>query len=272
MKLSIKILLCSTLMTLSVTEVSTLKAAETAKKLASVFKHEGQKSAYAFGMLTAESVRAALTAQQQLGVDLPAEDVLMGIQDGLHQQGKLDQVELQQVLKDLDQQFSQRAEAKKKKEASIQGKLGASFCQQFSHQKGVVKTKSGLLYQLIRAGSGPSPKESDTLVVHYQGTLVDGTPFDSSYDRAEPTTFLLNRVIPGWVEGLQQVKQGGKIKLVIPPDLAYGEQGVAGVPGNATLVFEVELLDINPVSTQQVTTENSMEGKSSEAAAMVPAP
>lgn len=264
MKSPLKRLLCSALITLSAIEVPPLHAAETGKKGVAVFKHEGQKSAYAIGLFTAQSVLANLKAQQQLGVDLQAEDVLVGVQDGLQQQGKLDQAELQQVLNDLNQQLSQRAEVKKKKEASVQRELGEQFCQRFSRQKGVVKTKSGLLYQLTRAGSGAPPKESDTVVVHYQGTLVDGTSFDSSYDRAEPATFLLNRVIPGWIEGLQQVKKGGKIKLVIPPHLAYGEQEVAGIPSNATLVFEVELLDINPVTAQQAPTENATEGKISE--------
>ncbi len=270
MKSPLKRLLCSALMILSTIGVRTLQAAETGKPLAAVFKHEGQKSAYAIGMLMAQSVLADLQAQQRLGVELQAEDVLTGVQDGLRQQGKLDQAELQQVLKDLNQQFSQRAEAKKKQEASVQTELGEPFRQRFARQKGVVKTKSGLLYQRVHPGHGASPKESDTVVVHYRGTLVDGTPFDSSYDRAEPTTFLLNRVIPGWVEGLQQVKKGGKIKLVIPPELAYGEQGVAGIPGNATLVFEVELLDINPVIAKQGATEGTTAVKSSEPAAAEP--
>lgn len=266
MKSPLKRLLCSALMILSTTEVPTLQAAEKGKKLPAVFKHEGQKSAYAIGMFMAQSVLADLKAQQQLGVDFQAEDVLLGVQDGLRQKGKLDQAELQQVLNDLNQQFRQRVEAKKKKEASVQTELGEPFRQSFARQKGVVKTKSGLLYQLLRSGQGAFPKASDTLVVHYQGTLVDGTPFDSSYDRAEPTTFLLNQVIPGWVEGLQQVKKGGKIKLVIPPDLAYGEQGGAGIPGNATLIFEVELLDINPVIAKQGSVEGMTAVESSEPA------
>jgi FKBP-type peptidyl-prolyl cis-trans isomerase FkpA len=265
-----RLMLCSALMILSVAgltkQLPTLQAAEAGKKPEAVFKHEGQKSAYAIGLLMAQSVLADLKVQQQLGVDLQAEDVLLGVQDGLQQEGKLDQSELQQVLKDLNQQFSQRVEAKKQKEASRQTELGEPFRQSFACQKGVVKTKSGLLYQLIRPGHGAHPKESDTVKVHYQGTLVDGSTFDSSYDRNEPTTFLLNRVIPGWIEGLQQVKKGGKIKLVIPPQLAYGEQGVAGIPGNATLVFEVELLDINPEAAQQIPTESSTEGKISEPA------
>lgn len=106
-------------------------------------------------------------------------------------------------------------------------------------------TSSGLKYRILREGSGASPKASDTVVCHYRGWLDDGTEFDSSYKRGEPATFPLNQVIPGWTEGLQLVKQGGKIELEIPSDLGYGPRGAPPViPPNARLHFEVELVQI----------------------------
>jgi len=97
---------------------------------------------------------------------------------------------------------------------------------------------------VMTEGKGASPKATDTVKVHYLGTLIDGTKFDSSYDRGQPVEFPLNQVIPGWTEALQLMKVGGKNKLFIPANIAYGPQGRTGIPGNSTLVFEVELLDI----------------------------
>ncbi|MBX9848871.1 MAG: FKBP-type peptidyl-prolyl cis-trans isomerase [Rhodocyclaceae bacterium] len=108
-----------------------------------------------------------------------------------------------------------------------------------------IKTASGITIKMLKEGAGPSPKASDTVKVHYRGTLTDGKEFDSSYKRGEPTAFPLNRVIPCWTEGIQTLKVGGKAALTCPPNLAYGSRGAGGViPPNATLIFEVELLDI----------------------------
>lgn len=107
------------------------------------------------------------------------------------------------------------------------------------------KTASGIVITTLKEGSGPSPKSTDTVKVHYRGTLTNGKEFDSSYGRGQPATFPLNRVIPCWTEGVQTIKVGGKAKLVCPPNLAYGSRGVPGtIPPDSTLVFEVELLEI----------------------------
>ena len=112
-------------------------------------------------------------------------------------------------------------------------------------EPGAQKTASGLVYSELTPGSGASPKSTDTVRVHYRGTLIDGKEFDSSYARNEPAEFPLNRVIPAWTEGVQKMKVGGKAKLVCPSNIAYGDRGMPPViPGGATLVFEVELLDI----------------------------
>ena len=106
-------------------------------------------------------------------------------------------------------------------------------------------TNSGIVITMLKDGTGASPKPSDTVKVHYRGTLTNGKEFDSSYGRGQPASFPLNRVIPCWTEGVQAIKVGGKAKLVCPPNLAYGSRGVPGtIPPDATLVFEVELLDI----------------------------
>ncbi|HEY1182431.1 MAG TPA: FKBP-type peptidyl-prolyl cis-trans isomerase [Rhodocyclaceae bacterium] len=108
-----------------------------------------------------------------------------------------------------------------------------------------IKTPSGITVLMQKEGSGANPKASDTVKVHYRGTLADGKEFDSSYKRGEPTSFPLNRVIPCWTEGIQLLKVGGKATLTCPPNLAYGSRGAGGViPPNATLTFEVELLGI----------------------------
>ena len=114
-----------------------------------------------------------------------------------------------------------------------------------AQQPAAVTTKSGLVYQSLKEGSGASPAATDVVKVHYRGTLPDGKEFDSSYKRGEPTEFPLNRVIPCWTEGVQMMKPGGKAKLTCPPAIAYGERGAGGViPPNATLVFEVELISV----------------------------
>jgi len=106
------------------------------------------------------------------------------------------------------------------------------------------KTASGIGITTLKEGAGANPKMTDTVKVNYRGTLENGQEFDSSYKRGQPATFPLSRVIPCWTEGVQKIKVGGKAKLVCPPNLAYGNREIPGIPANSTLIFEVELLDI----------------------------
>ena len=122
---------------------------------------------------------------------------------------------------------------------------GEAFLAQNAERDGVVTLPSGLQYEVLAQGDGATPRRRSTVLVHYSGTLVDGTPFDSSFSRGEPLRFRLNQVIPGWGEALQLMRVGDKWRLFIPADLAYGDQGVGSLilPGSA-LIFEVELLEV----------------------------
>jgi FKBP-type peptidyl-prolyl cis-trans isomerase len=123
-------------------------------------------------------------------------------------------------------------------------KKGAEFLSKNKTKEGVIELPSGLQYKILEEGTGIQPEAIDTVVVHYTGTLIDGTEFDTSTNRGGPATFPLNGVIQGWIEGIQLLKEGTKAMLYIPSDLAYGANGNGPVPGNATLIFEVELLQV----------------------------
>ena len=135
------------------------------------------------------------------------------------------------------------------RQASVAAKAkteGVAYAAKAATQPGAVKTASGLIYRELKTGTGASPKATDRVKVHYRGTLISGKEFDSSYKRNTPIDFGLNQVIPCWTEGVQKMKVGGKSSLVCPADIAYGEGGKGDIPGGATLLFDVELLGINP--------------------------
>ena len=139
----------------------------------------------------------------------------------------------------MEQMFAEQTAANRKR--------GDDFRDANAAQEGVQVTDSGLQYSVITPADGPKPAATDNVTVHYRGTLIDGTEFDSSYSRGEPTSFALDQVIPGWTEGVQLMNVGSKYRFVIPPELAYGERGAGGAIGPfETLVFEVELIAINP--------------------------
>ena len=136
-------------------------------------------------------------------------------------------------------------QAKEAKAGDANLEAGLAFLAENKGKDGVVVTDSGLQYRVDREGDGPSPSATDKVTVHYHGTLIDGTTFDSSYDRGQPATFGLNQVITGWTEGLQTMKKGGQTTFYIPSELAYGSRATGDVIGaNSTLVFKVELLEV----------------------------
>ena len=143
------------------------------------------------------------------------------------------------------QRRQQELEEERSRDAETNLEEGQAFLAQNAEREDVTQTESGLQYRVIEEGEGASPVATDQVTVHYRGTLLNGTEFDSSYARGEPATFALNQVIPGWTEGVQLMNEGAKYEFFIPADLAYGEQGRPGPIGpNSTLIFEVELIEI----------------------------
>jgi len=188
--------------------------------------------------------------QQQLDVNVVA--LAQGLQDAVNGQSALTPEQMQGVLMALQQKMMEKQQAMKAEQEKVMAasadknqKEGTAFLAENKKKKGVTTLPSGLQYEVLTAGKGKMPKATDNVTVHYKGTLIDGTVFDSSIDRGEPATFPVNGVIKGWIEALQLMKEGSKWRLFIPSDLAYGPQGAGGVIGpNAVLIFDVELLSV----------------------------
>ena len=186
---------------------------------------------------------------KQQGLDSGAVDLdklQAGIKDALAGvKPKMDEKEIQEVMMAFQQTLMKRADSIRTIKATENFKAGQDFLAKSAKESGMVVLPSGLQYKVLTQGNGPKPTATSTVTVHYVGTLIDGTEFDSSRKRGEPATFPVTGVIAGWTEALQLMPVGSKWKLVIPASLAYGEQGSGPVIGpNAVLVFEVELLSI----------------------------
>ncbi len=184
--------------------------------------------------------------QDLCGEDLNLEDFAQAVKD-IYTGGKLaiNEIEGQQMVIE----YLQRRDAEKKAEQAAAGeaakKAGEDFLKENAKKEGVVVLPSGLQYQVIKEGTGRSPKATDNVKCHYEGRLIDGTMFDSSKKRGEPATFPLNGVIKGWTEGVQLMKEGAVYKFFIPYNLAYGENGAgSAIPPYAALVFDVELIEV----------------------------
>ena len=176
------------------------------------------------------------------GVEINAEAVVKGIEDALSgAQPMVDPKAMQATLMDLKRKVVAQQRAKKGETELQYIAAGKTFMQENATKEGVKTTESGLQYKIIETGKGKSPKPTDQVTVNYRGTLTNGNEFDSSYERGEPATFSLNGVIKGWTEGLQLIKEGGKIQLFMPPDLAYGGRGPMA---HRTLIFDVELISV----------------------------
>jgi FKBP-type peptidyl-prolyl cis-trans isomerase FkpA len=188
-----------------------------------------EKALYALGILMSQNITSFNLTDAEL------EFVKAGIADGA--KGKTPKVDPQQSLPKLQEMQKTRAAA-----------AGKATLDKAAAEKGAKRTASGLIITSLKEGTGASPKATDTVKVHYHGTLPNGKVFDSSRDRGEPAEFGLDGVIKCWTEGVQLMKVGGKSKLVCPADIAYGDRGAGGgaIPPGATLIFEVELLEIKP--------------------------
>ena len=196
--------------------------------------------AYALGVQMAENLK-----QNQVIDQLDLKVLISGVNDFKEGKAKMDKQQCDSIVRLF---FTRRHETLKAKNE----KEGKEFHQRNSITKGIVTLASGLKYKIEREGSDTKPTTVDEVEVNYKGTLLDGRVFDSSYDRGQSIKFALNRVIPGWTEGLQLIGEGGKITLYLPSDLAYGERGAPGsiIEPNATLIFEVELLKVFPAKNE----------------------
>lgn len=173
------------------------------------------------------------------------EALAQGMKDQVSGTSLLSEEEIQHILTLFNQQLMAKQNEQMKVAKEKNKAEGKAFLEENKKNEGVVELPNGLQYKVISSGSGPSPKVTDTVKVHYKGTLIDGREFDSSYKRGEPAVFPLNKVIKGWTEGLQLMKVGDKWTLYIPSELGYGESGAGEMIGpNSTLIFEVELLGI----------------------------
>ncbi len=179
-------------------------------------------------------------APWEIDADLLAAGLLQVLKDS----SSFDPMSAQTVFRDLSVSFSD-AEAKKAEEESMKTmEDGIAFLEENGRREEVITTESGLQYEVITKGDGPMPDETSTVSVFYEGTLIDGTIFDSSYETNDTISFPLNGVIPGWTEGLQLMPVGSTYKFFIPSNLAYGSRATGPIPANSTLIFKVELLEV----------------------------
>lgn len=183
---------------------------------------------------------------KDLDTDLKREVVFAAIEEVLDDQpSQLSDSVLSEVRSEFTKKLQSDKEAKLQKDVKENKKEGEEFLKANKQIPGVEETESGLQYQVLKEGTGATPTKEDQVKVHYHGTLIDGTVFDSSVKRGKPVTFPVGRVIKGWTEALQMMKVGGKYKIYVPPELAYGERGHRPPVGpNMTLIFEIELLDV----------------------------
>ena len=202
---------------------------------------ELEKFSYSYGVLGASGAKAQGVESMDYQILARAfKDVLEG------NKLELSQDESNQFLKTYFAKLTEKNKEANEEKATIIAAEGVAFLEENSKKKGITTTESGLQYEVLTKGNGASPTKDDKVIVHYTGTLIDGTVFDSSVDRGEPAIFGVTQVIKGWTEALQLMSVGDKFRLFIPSDLAFGQKGSGAVIApNSTLIFEVELLKIN---------------------------
>jgi FKBP-type peptidyl-prolyl cis-trans isomerase FklB len=204
-----------------------------------VLKDEKDRLSYAIGMDIGNGLK-------RQNIDLNPEIVAQGIWDSLSGEKTLmTEQEYRDTMNAFKQEMSKKQQAQMQEFSEKNKKDGENFLAENKTKEGIITLPSGLQYKVIQAGTGKSPKSSDTVTVNYKGTLIDGTEFDSSYRRGQPASFPVKGVIPGWTEALQLMKEGAKWELYIPSNLAYGERGAGrNIGPNSTLIFEVELISV----------------------------
>jgi FKBP-type peptidyl-prolyl cis-trans isomerase FklB len=204
-------------------------------------KDQKDKASYSIGYDIGETFK-------KQKIELNVDALVAGLKEAVAgKDAAMPKEEREKTLQAFQKEMMEKQMAASKEAAAKNTAEGEKFLAENKKKEGVKTTASGLQYKVLKEGSGTPPKETDTVVTNYKGTLIDGTEFDSSYKRNEPATFPVNRVIKGWTEALQLMKPGAKYQLFIPASLAYGERGAGQLIGpNATLIFEVELLSIKP--------------------------
>jgi FKBP-type peptidyl-prolyl cis-trans isomerase len=215
------------------------KPKEEAKAAAGELKTVAERGSYAFGYTIGRNFASQ-------GVEMDVKLVAKGMAAAFGESKPLlTDEQIQTAMQEFQEELRAKAQAKAKAMAGDNKKKGDAFLAENKKKKGITTTKSGLQYEVIKEGDGPSPKKTDKVTAHYHGTLLDGKVFDSSVQRNEPLEIGVSDVIKGWTEALQLMKVGSKWKLYIPSELAYGENGPPGIGPNTTLIFEVELISIN---------------------------
>lgn len=200
---------------------------------------DAQKVSYVIGSQIGTSIKSD-------GIEIDMDAFIRGLTDArAGRELALTQEEMQQAMTTFREQMMAKMQAARAEAGAKANEEGVKFLAENAQKPGVKTTDSGLQYVVVEEGSGATPKATDVVRTHYRGTLIDGTEFDSSYARGEPAEFPVNGVIAGWTEALQLMQVGDKWKLFIPADLAYGERGAGqDIPPNATLIFDIELLEI----------------------------
>jgi len=218
-----------------------LASAAFAAKTKTVLQNETDKISYSIGLSIGNNFK-------QQSIDITLQPLMQGIEDALKNAPPLmTDEEIQQTMELFRKTMTEKIKREKDAMSEKNLKEGQDFLKQNQTKKNVVTTASGLQYQVVKEGTGNTPGLNDTVVTHYQGSLLNGQEFDSSYKRGQPAVFPVNGVIKGWTEALQLMKTGAKWKLFIPAHLAYGERGAGNAIGpNETLIFDIELLEIKP--------------------------
>ena len=218
----------------------------------SALKDSKDKVSYSIGL----DIGSTLKKQN---IDVNADALVAGLKDALTgAKPQLTEEQIKETMTTFSNELKNKQQAATQEAAQKNAAEGEKFLAENKTKPGVKATASGLQYKVLKEGTGASPKETDTVVTNYRGTLINGTEFDSSYKRNEPVTFPVNGVIKGWTEALQLMKKGAKYQLFVPAGLAYGARGAGQDIGpNATLIFEVELVDVKPAPAASATPEAS---------------
>jgi FKBP-type peptidyl-prolyl cis-trans isomerase FkpA len=205
---------------------------------------EQQKQSYALGASMGQIVERKIIHQKEVGFEYDQNLLVKGFIAALQNQSQLDNDEIHSISRAVESLVREKQVELKALRADENRAKGIDFLITNAKRPGVTTTDSGLQYEVLKNGKGSKPNASDTVKVHYLGTLLDGTEFDSSYSRNKPSSFPLNRVIKGWTEGVQLMNVGAKYKFYVPSALAYGVRSTGKIPSHSTLIFEVELLEI----------------------------